>query len=131
MIVLDTHVLWWLDQGSNKLGTRSLGLIENAQLAQNIGVSAITFWEIALLIKKQRLKLEISVNEWRLGLLNAGLVEHPLQGDLLIASTQLALPHQDPADRMIVATAQKLATTLITADEKLLAYNPDFVDARA
>jgi len=85
VIVLGTHVLWWRDQGSPKLGSQSLALIQNAHLMQReVAVSAISFWEIALLIKKQRLSL--SMSEWRLSLLAAGLVELPLQGGLYFYS---------------------------------------------
>jgi PIN domain nuclease of toxin-antitoxin system len=70
-----------------------------------LAVSAITFWEVAMLISKGRITLSLPVTAWRWDLLRLGLVEIPLDGEIGLAATQLDL-HGDPADRLIVATTQ-------------------------
>jgi len=59
MILIDTHVLVWLESGSNRLGKESLAVIDKALCDGVLAVSAVTFWEIAMLIEKKRLIPEI------------------------------------------------------------------------
>jgi PIN domain nuclease of toxin-antitoxin system len=68
------------------------------------------------------MKTEIDV--WRSDLLQAGLQEVPLRGETAIRAAQLQSFHGDPADRMIVATAIENGATLITADAKILSWEP-------
>jgi len=80
MLLLDTHVLIWLDEGSSRLGTDALQVINKALATGQLGVTAISFWEIAMLIEKQRLTFQIELDVWRAELLQTGLQEIPLQG---------------------------------------------------
>jgi PIN domain nuclease of toxin-antitoxin system len=89
----------------------------------------ISFWEIALLVRKGRLRLIQSLGAWRRDLLKRGVIELPLGGATCIAAGQLEHFHADPVDRLIVATAQELGATLVTADEKILAW-PGRLDRR-
>ena len=57
---------------------------------------------------------------WRKQLLRQGVIEIPINGEVVIHSTNLENFHADPADRLIVATAQLNDATLITADGKIL-----------
>ncbi|GAB6908393.1 type II toxin-antitoxin system VapC family toxin [Desulfosarcina cetonica] len=123
MLILDTHVLVWLDEGSSQLGKSALKRIDNALAMGELGVATITFWEIAMLVEKGRLSMKAELDIWRTELLSAGLVEIPLQGPSAIRAGQLATFHGDPADRMIVATAIENSAELITADEKILSWN--------
>ena len=125
MIVLDTHTLIWWAGKNQQLSTRAKATIEKEQ--KNTGtiiVSAISAWEISLLIEKGRLTLSMDVNSW---LHLVSQIEHlhflPLENKILVESTRLpGVFHKDPADRMIVAQARALAAPLVTADEKILAY---------
>ena len=83
-------------------------------------MSAITFWEVGLLTQKNRLRMPQSVYAWRNAVLNLGVSEISLTGDIGIASTELEGLPADPADRIIVATAIASDATLITADERIL-----------
>ena len=132
MLLLDTHVLVWLDEGSSRLGTDALQVINKALATGQIGVTAISFWEIAMLVEKQRLTFQIELDVWRAELLQTGLQEIPVQGSTAIRAGQLKSFHGDPADRMIVATAIENSATLITADEKILLWNQlhQKIDAR-
>ena len=123
MKLLDTHVLVWLTEGNPRLGSDSLHTINSALKAGKLGVPAICFWEIAILVAKQRLTLQMDLNVWRFELLQTGLLEIPLQGSTTIRAGQLISFNGDPADRMIVSTAIENSATLITADEKILGWD--------
>lgn len=132
MLLLDTHVLVWLDEGNPRLGHAALQAINEALVAGQLGATTISFWEVAMLVEKQRLALETKLADWRFELLQAGLLEIPLSGATAILAGQLPLFHGDPADRLIVATAIENAAILMTADEKILAWDQyhQKVDAR-
>lgn len=122
MILLDTHVLVWMDQDRAELGAGARRAIARAATGGEVGVSAISFWEIAMLCEKGRLRLELPASRWRTDLLGAGLVEVPVDGEVSLAAAGLAEMHADPADRFIAATAQLLGATLLTADTRLLEW---------
>ena len=132
MLLLDTHVLVWLDEGNPRLGKAALQTINEALATGQLGVATISFWEVAMLIEKQRLTMQPGLADWRFELLQAGLLEIPLDGATAIRAAQLPLFHGDPADRMIVATAIEITATLMTADEKILSWNQlnQKIDAR-
>ncbi len=132
MLLLDTHVLVWLDEGSPRLGAAALLRINEALVADQLGVAAVSFWEIAMLCEKRRLIMRTAMDVWRSDLLYAGLHEIPLRGETAIRAAQLQAFHGDPADRMIVATAMEIGASLITADDKILAWHsfPQKINAR-
>jgi len=132
LIVLDTHALIWMDQDDRKLGRKTRQLILQEWTHQELGVSAITFWETALLYNRGRIELSSSPAEWRQDLLRAGVIEYPLDGAICIAATQFEELHKDPADHFIAATALRNAATLVTADDRLLKWKHMLVrqDAR-
>ena len=127
MILLDTHTLIWLDEGSERLGKQSLSLINQAFKAEKLFVSVISFWEVAMLVEKGRLDMQIDIDSWRQQLIANGLQEIPLTGNTAIHSATLKNFHGDPADRMIVATAIHLTATLCTADNKILTWDNDLL----
>ena len=124
MIVLDTHALVWWVSGDLTLSKKAKTAIERERDGGAIIVSSISAWEIAMLVERQRLFLSMDVGSW---LATAGQIEAVrfLPVDVEIAIKSAGLPgefHKDPADRMIVATARKLAAPLVTKDEKIRAY---------
>ena len=76
-----------------------------------------------MLVAKQRIVIEVPLPTWRQDLLNLGLREIPVSGEIGIAAVQLDQLHGDPADRIIVATALLREATLMTADRKLLEWS--------
>ena len=94
-------------------------------------MSAFTFWEIAMLRARGRISLLGDIGAWRRGLLEDGLVEIPVDGEIGIRANSLDDFHADPADRIIVASALQ-GHTLLTADERILNWpGPlDRLDAR-
>lgn len=107
MILLDTHTLIWLDEGSDRLGTKSREAIDTALENNELFVATISFWEAAMLIEKGRLTMQTGLDEWRRSLINYGLQELPLTGEIAISSARLPNFQGDPADRIIVATARR------------------------
>lgn len=132
MILLDTHALVWLDEGNERLGKKSLALMDKALKSGELFVAAISFWEVAMLVEKGRLEMQMEVDVWRQSLINNGLQEAVLTGKTAVRSALLVDFHGDPADRMIVATAIHLAASLCTADEQILYWQQKLVrvDAR-
>jgi PIN domain nuclease of toxin-antitoxin system len=133
MILLDTHTLLWMDRDDPALGPRSRDLIQAAWRDGNVSVCAISFWEAAMLLLRGRIQLSIPIEIWRYDLLQAGVREIPLDGEILLLATQLADLHRDPADRFIIAAALCLDATLVTADGKILQWSSPLprMDARA
>ena len=121
MILLDTHVLIWHEQGNQRLGCRTRHEFEVALGEGTAAVSAISFWEVGLQIQKGLLRLITDIAAWRRDLLNQGLGEIPVDGDIAARAGLLEDMHGDPADRLIVATALG-GHRLVTADELILAW---------
>ena len=132
MILLDTHaLLWWASGDLQSLSPRALAAIveeleRSAQPGQPPGllVSAISCWEVAMLVQRGRLALSLEVERW-LALVAAipAVRLLPLEPAVAVAATRLPEPfHADPADRFLVAQARELAVPLLSADSKIRAY---------
>lgn len=134
-VVLDTHVVVWLVNG-DPLSQEALAAIDSAADTNDVLISAITLWEIGMLVAKNRLVFTSDVQEWVDRVLALrGVTLAPLDPAIAIASTRLpGEVHGDPADRIIIATARGLQATLITADATILAYGAagyvDILNAR-
>lgn len=122
MILLDTHILVWLDQGSELLGKRARRIIEQSHQKEEVGIAAVSFWEIGMLIEHGRLRFAGSLAEWRVSLLNSGFVELPADGKVALAAASLKGFSGDPVDRLISATALNQKARLVTADDRLLGH---------
>lgn len=133
MILLDTHVLAWAASDERKLGRKARALINKFWESGQVAISAISFWELALLQDRGRIALPAAPETWREQLLSAGLVEVPVNGAIGVRAVQLRGLPEDLADRFIVATALVHHATLVTADEKLLDWKHSLIrhDARA
>lgn len=121
MILIDTHVLVWLDQDNPKLGPQCRRDLDQALADDALAVSAISFWETAMLVAKQRLAIDIPLPRWRRDLIAGGIRELPIDGRVGLLAADLEL-HRDPADRLIAATATINEATLATADHRLLMW---------
>ena len=131
MILLDTHALLWLRAGDARLGPAARAQIQQAWESDQVALSAISFWEMAMLRDKGRIRYPEDVGRWRREQLMQGLVEIPVDGEIGIRANSLAGLHADPADRIIVATALG-SHRLVTADTRILSWNGDLdrLDAR-
>jgi PIN domain nuclease of toxin-antitoxin system len=122
MILLDTHALLWLVEGSDRLGLKARKRIEAN--TGDIQLSAMSFWEIAMLIDKGRIALSLPLTMWTERLLGLGSFR-VTSISAAIASDAGGLPgdvHGDPSDRMIIATARSLGCPIMTADRHILTY---------
>lgn len=122
MILLDTHVLVRYLMGDKKLGRRAVASIDKVLPDDEVFVSAISFWEVAMLVGRGRLDLDMTVTAFRALSVRHGIHEEPVDGEIGIAAAELPDSHADPADRMLVATAILRGLTLITADDRLLKW---------
>ncbi|PCJ24468.1 MAG: VapC toxin family PIN domain ribonuclease [SAR86 cluster bacterium] len=125
MIVIDTHVLLWWVSGDKSLSAKAGRTIKKCLTdGGEVIVSSITVWEIAMLIEKNRLVLSMDIESWVNEVAQIeGVRFMPVNNEIAMKSA--ALPgefHKDPADRIIVATARKLAVSLVTADGKIIDY---------
>lgn len=119
-VILDTHTLLWMDRNDTTLGPQARQKIETDWRNGRIAVSAISFWEVAMLADRGRIVLPLPVERWRDDWLRAGLIEIPLDGRIALLATQLENLHRDPADRFIMATAIDRSMPLMTADRLIL-----------
>ncbi len=121
-LLLDTHALVWLLEGDQRLGRDGRELAEVALRADGLLVSAISFWEVAMLSKQKRLALAYPVSIWRQAVLQLGIAEVPMAGDIGIIAAELEDLPGDPADRIIMATVLLRGCSLLTADERILGW---------
>ena len=121
-LLLDTHVLVWLMGGEPRLGPKARAAIRTAGQRQKLLISAITPWEVALLVSKKRIEVYRDVMEWVCdALATPGASLAPLEPEIAVACARLPWEmHADPADRILVATARHLGARLVTADSALL-----------
>ncbi len=119
-MLLDTHVLVHYASDDRKLGKRARAAIERALARDEAFVSALSFWEVAMLVAKERLALDTTVSAFRAATLATGIQEETVDGEIAIAAGELADHHGDPVDRMLVATALVRGLSLLTADTVLL-----------
>jgi len=125
MIVIDTHILVWWVSGDQSLSKSAYQAINDTLASdREVIVSCISAWEISMLIEKGRLVLSMDVASWldHVSQIN-GVRFMPIDNEIGVKATMLPGEfHKDPADRMIVATARKLAVPLVTADAKMIQY---------
>jgi PIN domain nuclease of toxin-antitoxin system len=121
VIVLDTATWIWRASDSKRLSVRARRAIDEAE---RLLVSAISVWEVAMLVAKRRIQLDRPVEQWvDIALALPGIQLVALDPSIAVRSTRLPGDfHPDPADRMIVATALENAATIITPDERIRSY---------
>lgn len=125
MILLDTHVLVWWVSDSPRLSPAAGAAVARAIKEDGIAISAMSVWEICLLVVSEKLQLKRDVHTWLAKVLSLPfLTVVPIDATIAEASIFLSssLP-KDPADRMIVATARELAVPLVTIDQKIRRSN--------
>jgi PIN domain nuclease of toxin-antitoxin system len=125
LLVLDTHVWIWLINGElEHISKKCIEAVEIAGVKGNLGVSAISVWEVGMLESKGRIHLQQICIDWVRDALSApGLRLLPLTPEIAIESSRLpGQIHGDPADRILTATCRILGATLATKDRQLLSY---------
>lgn len=126
-LLLDTHVWIWLMSGDPKLSASFITAIDRGQEEERIFLSAISIWEIGMLVEKKRLTLAMDCLDWvEKSLALPGVNLLPISPRIAIQSTRLpGIQHGDPADRFLIATAIEENAVLVTQDLRLLDYGTD------
>jgi PIN domain nuclease of toxin-antitoxin system len=125
-LLLDTHIVLWLDSGDDRLRQSTRALIDACWLGGGaIYMSAVTAWEIALLVDTGRIDLDCPVEAWvERFLKRPGVEAVPLGYRAAARSYRLdRLEHHDPADRLLIATAIELECPLVTYDERIARFS--------
>ena len=121
-LLLDTHILIWALTKSDELSNEVKEAIKSAKADKNLYLSSISLWEIAMLAQKQRISVYRRIADFLQMIENIrGL--NILQITANIAAESVTLPgdiHNDPADRIIVASCREISATLLTRDQKIL-----------
>lgn len=115
-LLLDTHIWLWNFQDPRRLGRRLRHLLQDRE--NELWLSPMSTWEALTLNRKGRIRIHEDLATW-LARATAGTREAPLTHEIALVARQLPL-HQDPADRILAATAGVLDLILVTADERLL-----------
>ena len=123
-LLLDTCAVIWISKSEPIADEASQALRSAYQADEAVYVSPITAWEIGLLVARGRLNLQMTPDRWFARLLDApGLELADMPPEVLIASSFLpGAPPNDPADRILAATAREYGYQLMTRDRPLLAY---------
>lgn len=123
MLLLDTHALVWLASIQKELSTRARRAI--LQYAGELYVSSISALEIAILVKRDRLSLPVTPAEFMdRALKQHGIHEVPVDRRIAILSAGLPDIHDDPFDRIIIATA-RLNDMMILSRDKVIPQYPE------
>jgi PIN domain nuclease of toxin-antitoxin system len=121
-LLLDTHIALWLESGDRRLHRSTRAAIDaHWQNGGTVLLSAVTVWEIALLVDIGRLDLDVPVETWVGRFLDyPGLKPAPLDHQTAARSYQLHhLENRDPADRLLIATAIEIGCPLVTYDARI------------
>ena len=116
-LLLDTHIWLWSLAEPKRLSRQVHHELRDGN--NELWLSPVSTWEALLLHAKGRIRLHGNVRDW-VTKATAHLREAPLTHEIVAAAQELPLEHQDPADRFLVATAEVLCLTLVTADHRLL-----------
>jgi PIN domain nuclease of toxin-antitoxin system len=120
-LLLDTHIWLWYLLADDRLSGELKSLITNP--TNELWLSPISIWETVILAEKRRVSLLPNTSEWiNLSLQKLETREAVLNHEIAILSREIALPHQDPADRFIAATAIFYDLTLATVDGNLTGF---------
>lgn len=117
--LLDTHIWIWYLLAPERLSDKLTNAISDSK--NELWLSPIRVWEVMLLAQRGRLALEDDPSDWIQSALQLlEMREAALNHDIAILSRTINLPHQDPADRFLAATAIFYDLTLATVDNNLV-----------
>jgi PIN domain nuclease of toxin-antitoxin system len=124
-LLLDTHIALWLDSGSERLRPSTRDLIDACwQNGGSVLLSAVSAWEIALLVDTGRIYLDLSVEAWLERFIERpGIDAVPLTHQAAARAYRLHhLNHPDPGDRLLIAASIALSCPLVTYDARIVNF---------
>jgi len=116
-LLLDTHIWLWALGDPVRLSKRVRAELENR--ANEVWLSSVSTWEALMLNAKNRIQLPSDLDAW-FARATSYTREAPLTHEIAFVAHRLPLPHKDPADRFLAATAKLLGLVLVTQDPELL-----------
>ncbi|MDP3740650.1 MAG: type II toxin-antitoxin system VapC family toxin [Hyphomonadaceae bacterium] len=122
-LLLDTCAIIWIGQGA-KVRQSALEAVAESSIDDRVFVSPFSAWELSLLSARNRLGLGMGVDDW-FGAFQkrTGVTLAPLPVSVLVAAHQLpGTPPNDPADRILIATARQFGHAIVTRDRRILDY---------
>lgn len=118
-LLLDTHIFLWSLLEPERLSPQAAAALEDK--ANELWLSSIVIWEVLVLAERGRVVLKPDAISWvRRAMQKVPFREAPVTHEVAIQSRLVELPHRDPADRFLAATALVYELTLVTADKRLL-----------
>ena len=118
-LLLDTHIWLWSLLEPKNLSRRVVKELQNPE--NELWLSPISTWEVLQLSAKGRVVLDDEPEVWISKALHAvPMAEAPITHEVAMQTPWVGLPHRDPADHFLAATAKVFDLTLVTADERLL-----------
>ncbi len=118
--LLDTHVLLWMQDDSDKLPNDIKTILSNAE--NELYVSIASIWEIVVKKSLGKLQLGYSIEELINSCILSNVIILPIQPSFLLLLETLPFYHRDPFDRLIIATAINSNYELISKDTNLRKY---------
>ena len=118
MILIDTHVLLWWKTEDRRLSSSAKRALARARRVQ---VSPLTFWELAVLVRRRRINLKPGLFEWIRSVLGDERIDvAPLTATAAASAGMIGRSFGgDIADRLLYATARELEIPLVTKDEAI------------
>ena len=116
-LLLDTHIWLWSLLAPERLTPSVRRALDKP--SSELWLSPVSTWELVQLLEKKRFKIDGHFEAWlprALGTMREALLSHDVAAEALA----IRLPHRDPGDLLLVATARVLNLTLVTADENII-----------
>ena len=119
-VLLDTHVLLWWKADRRRLSATARRHIDQAD---ELFLSPLTFWEVGMLVEKQRIALDRPTTTWCHDVLAEGRTSlAPITAEVAVAAAELEHFHGDPVDRILTATAVAAGLAIVTKDTQMRNY---------
>ena len=123
-VLLDTHILLWCLQGSRKLPTKVVDIVQSAE---EVYASVASLWEIAIKLSLGKLEMEIDFAELDKAIVGSGYEHLPVEAAHTVQLVELPHLHRDPFDRMLIAQSIVEPLRLITSDPQVARYGSTII----
>ena len=123
--LLDTHAVIWYAEDSSEIPKKVIDIIDNPE--NEIYISAVSLWEIALKVSLGKLDLELPLDEFLTNIRNRDFVFLQIEDEYLNKLLGLSFVHKDPFDRLIISSALAEGLTIITIDENIKKYDVPYI----
>ena len=123
--LLDTHAIIWYVEDSSELPKKIADIIDNPE--NEIYISLISLWEIALKASLGKLDLKLPIDEFLINIRSRDFIFLQIKDEYLSRLLGLPFVHKDPFDRLIISSALAEDLTIITVDENIKKYDVSYI----